>query len=87
MLFGGTIVNDVFFLYFVMNFTNDIHIYTIEICVINVVGKNIKVSKLCKTFYKIYNGIRKLPFLDCLLKRESDGMLTSTVYRKPTHTD
>ncbi len=28
----------------------------------------------------------KLPFLDCLLKRESDGMLTSTVYRKPTHT-
>ncbi len=27
----------------------------------------------------------KLPFLDCLLKR--DGMLTSTVYRKPTHTD
>ncbi len=29
----------------------------------------------------------KLPFLDCLLKRESDGMLTSTVYRKPTHTD
>ncbi len=29
----------------------------------------------------------KLPFLDCILKRESDGMLTSTVYRKPTHTD
>ncbi len=31
----------------------------------------------------------KLPFLDCLLKREreSDGMLTSTVYRKSTHTD
>ncbi len=29
----------------------------------------------------------KLPLLDCLLKRESDGMLTSTVYRKPTHTD
>ncbi len=29
----------------------------------------------------------KLPFLDCLLKRESDSMLTSTVYRKPTHTD
>ncbi len=29
----------------------------------------------------------KLLFLDCLLKRESDGMLTSTVYRKPTHTD
>ncbi len=31
----------------------------------------------------------KLPFLDRLLKREreSDGVLTSTVYRKPTHTD
>ncbi len=29
----------------------------------------------------------KLPFLDCLLKRESDGMLTYTVYRKPAHTD
>ncbi len=29
----------------------------------------------------------KLPFLDSLLKRGSDGMLTSTVYRKPTHTD
>ena len=58
MLFGGTNVNDVFFLYFVMNFTNDMHIYTIEICVINVVGKNIKVNKLCKTFYKIYDGIR-----------------------------
>ncbi len=30
----------------------------------------------------------KLPFLDCLLQSESDGMLTSTVYRKkPTHTD
>ncbi len=28
----------------------------------------------------------KLPFLDCLLKRESDGMITSTVYRTPTHT-
>ena len=27
----------------------------------------------------------KLPFLDCLLKRDSYGMLTSTVYRKPTH--
>ncbi len=29
----------------------------------------------------------KLSFLDCLLKRESDGMLTSTVDRKPTHTN
>ena len=29
----------------------------------------------------------KLPFLDCLLKRESDGMLTSTVNRKSTHTE
>ncbi len=29
----------------------------------------------------------KQPFLDCLLKRKSDGTLTSTVYRKPTHTD
>ena len=29
----------------------------------------------------------KLPFLDCLLERGCDGMLTSTVYRKPTHTD
>ncbi len=31
----------------------------------------------------------KLPFLDCLLKRERerDGMLTSTVCIKPTHTD
>ena len=29
----------------------------------------------------------KLPFLDCSLQRGEDGMLTSTVYRKPTHTD
>ena len=28
----------------------------------------------------------KLPFLDCSLQRGEDGMLTSTVYRKPTHT-
>ncbi len=44
----------------------------------------------CKTFYKIHHEIRGrvlATFLDCLLKRESDGMLTSTVYKKPTHTD
>ncbi len=29
----------------------------------------------------------KLQFLDCLLKRESDGMFTFTVYRKHTHRD
>lgn len=29
----------------------------------------------------------QLPFLDCLVKRKSDGSLGHTVYRKPTHTD
>ncbi len=29
----------------------------------------------------------KLPFLDYLLKRENDGVLTSTIYGKATHTD
>ena len=29
----------------------------------------------------------KLPFLDVCLSRESDGSVTTTVYRKPTHTN
>ena len=29
----------------------------------------------------------KLPFLDTLLRRNSDGSLDIMVYRKPTHTD
>ena len=29
----------------------------------------------------------KLPFLDCLISVESDGTLSTTVYRKPTHTE
>ena len=29
----------------------------------------------------------KLPFLDVLLEHEEDGSISTTVYRKPTHTD
>ena len=29
----------------------------------------------------------KIPFLDCLVTRDNDNKLSSTVYRKPTHTD
>ena len=29
----------------------------------------------------------QLPFLDVLMKRESDGTVSTTVYRKQTHTD
>ena len=29
----------------------------------------------------------QLPFLDCLIKVEDSGTLSSRVYRKPTHTD
>ena len=29
----------------------------------------------------------KLPFLDVLMEMESDGTASTTVYRKPTHTD
>ncbi len=32
-------------------------------------------------------GDSQLPFLDCVLKRGSGGVLTATVYRKPTYTD
>ena len=28
-----------------------------------------------------------LPFLDTTVARDSDGLLNTTVYRKPTHTD
>ena len=28
-----------------------------------------------------------IPFLDTTASRDSDGLLTNTVYRKPTHTD
>ncbi len=30
------------------------------------------------------NGNGQLPFLDCLIKRNPDGTLDTTVYRKPT---
>ena len=29
----------------------------------------------------------KIPFLDCLVTRDNDNKLSTTVYRKPTHTD
>ena len=29
----------------------------------------------------------KIPFLDCLITRDNDNKLSTTVYRKPTHTD
>ena len=29
----------------------------------------------------------RLPFLDVLLEHEEDGSISTTVYRKPTHTD
>ena len=28
-----------------------------------------------------------IPFLDTVVTRETDGLLTTTFYRKPTHTD
>ena len=49
-----------------------------------------------ETFYKIGFSIRftmetekdnKLAFLDTAVLREPDGRLTTSVYRKPTHTD
>ncbi len=32
------------------------------------------------------NGNGELPFLDCPIKRNLDGNLDTTVYRKPTYT-
>ncbi|XP_072046303.1 uncharacterized protein [Amphiura filiformis] len=47
---------------------------------INSVDDNIKFTQeLCKD--------NTLAFLDCLISVQSDGTLTSKVYRKPTHTD
>ncbi len=59
----------------------------------------VKRSEKAKLFEKI-NGIlsgiqfteeeenaNHLPFLDVLVQRSQDGMLKTTVYRKPTHTN
>ena len=45
----------------------------------------------CETINQVHHGAGEgrevIPFLYCSLQRGEDGMLTSTVYRKPTHTD
>ena len=33
------------------------------------------------------NGKIIIPFLDCLVTRDNNNKLSTTVYRKPTHTD
>ncbi len=47
---------------------------------LNEVDDNIKFTEEC-------SNNNKLAFLDCLIQREVDGSFSTSVYRKPTHTD
>ena len=47
---------------------------------LNEVDVNIKFTEEC-------SSNNKLAFLDCLIQREVDGSFSTSVYRKPTHTD